>query len=323
MAVSDLTARQEGALRSRGHLARAMRRLSRKKLAMVCIATLVILYLAGIFANWIAPRGFGYAEIDYTAFRESPSWEHWAGTDRAGRDLFTRLLWGIQNTVIITVTAMATGSLLIGVTLGLMAGYFGGRTDAVINRVGEVFASFPDIFLVIILAATLKPRILDWARWLEDNTFIDGLVRTGVVDYFVVFFALVAFSWVGMMRLVRGQVLVLKESQFVDAARAMGASTSRILLRHVLPNAIGPIVVMVTMGMAFIISTEIFLGFLGLGVQPPRPSLGTMLFEGGNLRVLAVAPWLLLAPGIVFLLMILSWNLLGDALNDVLNPRTR
>jgi ABC-type dipeptide/oligopeptide/nickel transport system permease subunit len=238
--------------------------------------------------------------------------------------MLTRLLWGIQNTIILTLTAMATGSLVIGISLGLMAGYFGGKIDAIINRVGEVFSSFPDIFLIIILAATLKPRILEWVRWLEDNTFIDGFVKTGIVDYVVVFLALVAFSWIGMARLVRAQVLQLKESQYVDAARAMGASTPRILFRHVLPNAISPIIVTVSMGMGTMVGTEIILGWLGLGIQPPRPSLGTMLFEGGvSLQIVRNTPWLLLGPGIVAWLMILSWNLLGDALNDVLNPRTR
>ncbi len=136
--------------------------------------------------------------------------------------------------------------------------------------------------------------------------------------------ALVAFSWIGMARLVRAQVLVLKESQYVDAARAMGASTPRILFRHVLPNAMSPIIVTVSMGMGTMIGTEILLGWLGLGIQPPRPSLGTMLFEGGvSLQIVRNTPWLLLGPGVIAWLMILSWNLLGDALNDVLNPRTR
>ena len=325
MAVESVSLEPTGELRSRGHLSRAWSRLIRKKLALACMGILIILYSGGILAPWVSvASGYDYDRPDYTAFRAPPSWDHWVGTDRAGRDLFVRLLWGIQNTIIITLTAMLTGSLVIGITLGLVAGYFGGRVDAIINRVGEVFASFPDIFLIIILAATLKPRILQGVRWLEDTTFVDGLVRSGVVDYFVVFMALVAFSWVGMQRLVRGQVLVLRESQYVDAARALGASTPRILFKHVLPNAISPIIVTVSMGMGTMVGTEIILGWLGLGIQPPRPSLGTMLFEGGvSLQIFRNAPWLLLGPGTVAFLMILSWNLLGDALNDVLNPRTR
>ena len=333
MAVQELAQVEERGYRRRGHLARAWRRLIRKKIAVACMVALLIVYSGGIFANWIAP--YGYRDQDYAAIRTPPTivtdqglsgiWtkSHFAGTDRAGRDMFTRVLWGVQNTVILTLVAMLTGGIVIGVTLGLLAGYFGRRTDAVIMRTGEVFASFPDIFLVIILAATLRPRILDWVRWVEDNTFLDGLVRSGVVDYIVVTTALVGFSWIGMARLVRGQILYLKETQHVEAAKAIGASTSRVLFIHLLPNAISPIVVTVTMGMGVFVGTEIILSWLGLGIQPPRPSLGSMLFEAGNLSVLRNDPWLLIAPGLAAWLLVLAWNLLGDALNDVLNPRTR
>lgn len=321
MALTEVLERQEAAERSRGHLSRAWSRLIRKKIAVVCLVTLVVVYSAGIFAPLIAP--YDYTDQDYLAFRQPPSLEHFAGTDLAGRDVFTRVLWGIQNTVIITVVSMATGGLAIGVTLGLLAGYFGRTVDGIIMRIGELFASFPDILLIIILVATLRPRIIEWARWVEDNSAIDGIVRSGAVDYVVVSLALVAFGWVGMARLVRGQVLYLKETQHVESAKAIGASTSRILFLHLLPNAISPIVVTVTMGMGVLIGTEIILSWLGLGIQPPRPSLGRMLLEGGNISALQRVPWLLLAPGAVAWLLVLSWNLLGDALNDVLNPRTR
>ena len=215
------------------------------------------------------------------------------------------------------------GGLVIGVSLGLISGYIWGRVDDVIMRIGEVFASFPDILLVIIIAATLRPRLLEWVRWLEDNTAVDGLVRTGVVDYMVISLALVSFGWIGMARLVRGQILVLKETQYIESARAIGLSTPRILFRHLFPNAISPIVVTVSAGMGSMVGTEIVLSWLGLGIQPPRPSLGVMLLEGGSISVLQVMPWLLIAPGVVAWLMVLAWNLLGDALNDVLNPRTR
>ncbi len=309
------------ALRSQGHLARALSRLRRKRIAVVCIGILIVIYAAAIFAEAVSP--YGYDDQDYTAIRESPSLSHWMGTDFAGRDVLTRTIWGVQNSLIITFIAMSTGSLVIGVSLGLISGYFGGRVDTLVQRTGELFASFPDIFLVIILAATLKPRVVGWVRALEDHTFLTGLVKSGVADYLVISVALVAFSWFGMARLVRGQVLVLRETQYVEAALAMGSSTSRILFVHVLPNAISPIVVTVTMGMGVFIGTEIVLGFLGLGVQPPRPSLGVMLREGGSISALRSAWWLLASPGAAAALLLLSWNLLGDALNDVLNPRTR
>ena len=298
-----------------------MQRLLRKKIAIVCILALVILYTCGIFAECVSP--YGYTDQDYSSILQSPNSDHWAGTDRTGRDVLTRTLWGVQNTLILTLVAMLTGGLVIGVTLGLVAGYMGGKTDGVIMRIGEIFASFPDILLVIILAATLRPRILELARWLEDNTALEGIVRTGVVDYFVVSFALVAFGWVGMARLVRGQILALRETDYIQAAKAIGASTNRILFMHLLPNCISVIVVTVSMGMGALTGTEIVLSWLGLGIQPPRPSLGTMLLGAGNIGTLRDTPWELLVPGLAAFIMVVAWNLLGDALNDALNPRTR
>ena len=293
----------------------------RKKIAVVCMVVLAIIYFAGIFAPFVAP--YDYSETNFTAIRKPPSLEHWAGTDFGGRDVLSRVLWGIQNTVIITLVSMGTGGLLIGITMGLMSGYFGAWVDGVIMRVGELFASFPDILLVIILAAALRPRFLEWTRAIEDNTGIDGIVRSGVVDYFVVSLALVSFGWVGMARLVRGQVLSLKQTPFMDAAKAAGASTPRILFLHLLPNIISPVVVSVSAGMGAIVGAEIILSWLGLGIQPPRPSLGQMMLQAGSISALREVPWMLIAPGMVAWSLVLAWNLLGDSLNDVLNPRTR
>ena len=304
-----------------GHLTRAFSRLKRKKLGVFCGSLILLIYSLGILAPWIAPYEYNFQ--DYTAIRESPSLEHWAGTDLKGRDVFSRVLWGIQNTVIITFVTMATGGLILGVSLGLISGYMGGRTDSLIMRIGELFASFPDILLVILLAATLRLSVLNWIRWIEDNTFLDGLVKTGLADYLVVALALISFSWVGMARLVRGQILALKQTEYIEAARAVGVSTFRILLNHLFPNAIGPVVVTASMGMGALVGTEIMLSWLGLGIQPPRPSLGTMLLEAGSISALRVVPWMLFAPGLIAWSLVLCWNLFGDALNDVLNPRTR
>lgn len=304
-----------------GHLTRAFSRLKRKKLGVFCGSLIFLIYSLGILAPWIAPYEYNFQ--DYTAIREAPSLEHWAGTDLKGRDVFSRVLWGIQNTVIITFVTMATGGLILGVSLGLISGYMGGRTDSLIMRIGELFASFPDILLVILLAATLRLSVLNWIRWIEDNTFLDGLVKTGLADYLVVALALISFSWVGMARLVRGQILALKQTEYIEAARSVGVSTFRILLNHLFPNAIGPVVVTASMGMGALVGTEIILSWLGLGIQPPRPSLGTMLLEAGSISALRVVPWMLFAPGLIAWSLVLCWNLFGDALNDVLNPRTR
>ena len=319
--------------RRRGHLSRAFARLIRKKIAAACMVILAVVYFAGVFAPWISPHD--YRTPNLSAIKKPPTivtdqgisgfWSksHFAGTDLKGRDLLTRVLYGVQNTVVLTLVSMLTGGLVIGVTLGLVAGYFGGRIDAVIMRIGEVFASFPDILLVIILAATLRERVRGWVIWIEDNTFLDGLLALGVTDYLVVSLALVSFGWIGMARLVRGQILYLKEALHVEAAKAIGASTPRLLFIHLLPNAISPIVVTVSMSMGSMVGVEIILSWLGIGIQPPRPSLGIMLYEGASISALRNFPWFLLAPGAAAWLMVLSWNLLGDALNDVLNPRTR
>lgn len=321
MALTEVAEAAEAQEKSKGHLRRAMERLVRKKIAVACMVVLAVIYFAGIFAPLVAP--YDYTETHFTAIREPPSWDHWAGTDFGGRDVLSRVLWGIQNTVIITLVSMVTGGLLIGITMGLMSGYFGAWIDTIIMRTGELFAAFPDILFMIIIAAALKPRFIEIARQLEDSTGIEGIVRSGVVDYFVISLALVAFNWVGMARLVRGQVLFLKETPFVEAARAAGASTPRVLFAHVLPNVISPIAVSVSAGMGAMIGAEIILSWLGLGIQPPRPSLGQMLLQAGSISALREVPWMLIAPSVVALALVLGWNLLGDSLNDVLNPRTR
>lgn len=331
--MQKFTTKTDQRYRSRGHFSRAWGRLLRKKIAVGCMIVISLLYLGGILANWISP--YQYFEQDYTVIRQPPSFvldkgiqsfwteSHFLGTDRTGRDLFTRILWGIQNTLILTVIGMVTGGLVIGVTMGLIAGYFEKSIDALIMRTGEIFALIPTFFLVLIIAATLRPRILMWIRWVEDNTFFEGLVRSGVTDYIVISLSLVIFSWFGTARLIRGQILYLKGAQYIDAATAIGASTKRILFKHLLPNSMSTLIVTVTMGMGTMVGVEIFLSWIGLGIQPPRPSLGVLLWEGGNISVLRSEPWMLLAPAGAATLMMLAWNLLGDALNDVLNPRTR
>ena len=306
---------------SNSHLKNAVQRLMKKKIAVLCILILIIIYVSGLLASIIAP--YDYTAQDYSNIKKPPSFEHIMGTDRAGRDVFTRVLWGVQNTAIITFVALITGGLIIGVGLGLLAGYKGGKIDSFIMRIGEISSSFPDILLVIILAATLRPRILDFVRYIEDSYGFSGLVKSGIADYLVVSLALVSFGWIGTARLMRAQVLSIKENQFVESARSIGASTNRILFVHLLPNSISPLIVSVTMGMGALVGTEIILSWLGLGIQPPRPSLGRMLLEGGSISVIRNEPWLLIGPGTIVFMMVLCWNLLGDALNDVLNPRTR
>ena len=314
------------AARGRGHWRDVWSKFRRRRLALISLILITFIYLLGIFAPLIQTHD--YQETNLRRTQQGPNIENWLGTDRAGRDLYTRVVWGIQTTVIITVTTFVTGSLFLGVSIGLVAGYFRGWIDAVIMRVGEVVSAFPDILLIILLAATLRPRIIELARNIEDSTGISGLVSSGIVDYVVIGIALLPLSWFGMMRLVRGQVLVLRDAEYVQAARAMGTSTPRILFRHILPNVVSPIIVSVSFGIGAIALSEVVLSFFGLGVQPPRPSLGVMIGEvtargGASVSVLRDHSEQLLAPIIVVWLLIFCWNIVGDALNDVLNPRAR
>jgi len=300
--------------------------LLKKKVAVSVIVVLVIVYVVGLIAPLIAP--YSYSETDLMNTQSGPTLDHIFGTDRLGRDIFTRIIWGIQTTVIITIVGLVTGSLILGVSLGLVAGYFRGKADAIITRTGEVLAAFPDILLIIILAATLRPRIVDFARNVEDMSGINGIVSSGIVDFVVIGIALLPLSWFGMMRLVRGQVLSVGQREYVQAARIAGASNARILFRHILPNVIGPIIVSASFGLGAVAGTEVFLSFLGLGVQPPHPSLGIMIADvtgrgAASVSVLKNHPEQILAPIAVVWILIFCWNLLGDALTDIFNPRSK
>jgi len=300
---------------------RAWRRLLRKRIAVGAMIILGVLYLSGILAPFLSP--YDYNAQDFSTRNEAPSLAHPFGTDWLGRDQFTRVMWGLRTTVIITVTSVLSGALPLGLLIGTISGYKGGRLDNIVMRIGEIFLAFPGLLLIILLAATVKPRVVDMARALEDWGNFRGLVASGFPDYLVVFGSLAAFAWVGMARLVRSQVLYLRQSQFVDSARAAGASTWRIMLVHILPNSLGPVIVSVSMGMGAAAGSEVVLSWLGIGIQPPNPSLGRMLYEYGSISILRQYPHLIIFPAAAVSILIFAWNLLGDALNDVFNPRTR
>ena len=305
----------------------AMRRLAKKKVGMACLGIIFLLYLWGTLSAWTTPYGYDQQRLVQAKTGTAcplcggPSLKHPFGTDRLGRDQLSRIIVGLRTTVIVTVAGVATGSLFLGVFMGLASGYLGKKVDAVIMRVGEVFLAFPGLLLVLIIAATVRPRVKELVE--SFGGIGDAIIRLGIVDYFVVFGAMAAFSWVGTARLVRGQVLYTKENQFVEAAYATGASTWRILVVHILPNIISPLIVLVSMGMGAAVGTELILSWLGIGIQPPTPSIGRMIFENGSIGVLRSNPHLILFPIGVVTVVIFAFNLLGDALNDALNPRTR
>jgi peptide/nickel transport system permease protein len=254
----------------------------------------VALILVAVAAPLIAPKD---PFTQDTARRlEAPSNDHPLGLDDLGRDVLSRVVWGARVSLRVGFSVVIIAS-LIGVTLGAMAGYFGGVMDVVVMRLCDILLAFPGILLAIALVAVLGPSL--------NNVVL----------------ALATIGWVGYARLVRGQVLKVREMEYVTAARALGARSPRVIIRHVLPNVINPVIVMATLGLAGAILSEAALSFLGLGVQPPTPSWGAMLTAGR--RYLGLANHLAIFPGAAIMLAVMGLNFLGDGLIDALDPKYR
>ncbi len=254
------------------------------------IASLLI--LTAIFAPFLCP--YDPNEINLRDRYAAPSWDHWFGTDQLGRDVFTRVIYGTQISLGIGVTTRTAG-LIIGMFIGCLSGYYGGKVDMILQRIVDITLAFPFLLLVVAIAIV----------------FTEGL--------FSVFIALSAVMWASMARLMRSQVMVTKEMEYVKAAKAYGAGDARIILLHIIPNAYVPALIWWTMGLAQAIVSEAGLSFLGLGAQPPTPSWGSMInYETQSIRV---APWASLFPGLALAVTVLGFNLLGEGLRDALDPR--
>lgn len=270
----------------------AGRRLRRNRPALGGLALVSVLVLAALCAPWIAPYPYDQTNLQYGA--KPPSGAHLLGSDELGRDLLTRILYGARISFAVGLLATAV-SLTIGVSYGAIAGYTGGWLDRVMMRCVDILYGLPFMFFVIVLVVLFGRNI------------------------FNLFIALGAVQWLTMARIVRGQVLSLKAREFVLAAQAVGASVPRLLLRHLLPNALGPIVVYATLTVPAVMLEEAFLSFLGLGVQPPMASWGSLASEGA--AAMDVYPWLIIFPGAALTLTLLGLNFLGDGLRDALDPR--
>jgi len=267
----------------------------RNPLATIGVVLVVMFTLFALFAPWIAPQDPAY--INLPARLSPPSSAHWCGTDELGRDILSRLIYGSQVSMLVGSSVVAA-SLALGLIIGALAGYYGGRLDRFINVVVmNAFMSFPGILIAIAFIAFRGPGV------------------------FNLIFALSLGGWVGYARLVRAQVLAAREREFVEAARALGASDTRIILKHIFPNIIQPIIVQAAIGMAGAILAEATMSFLGLGVPPPTASWGAMLNDGRS--HLFDAPHLVLFPALAVMLAVLSFNFIGDALRDFLDPRSR
>jgi len=254
---------------------------------------IVVVVIGGaLFAPWLMP--WDASAQDLPNRLQGPTWQHWFGLDELGRDILARVLLGARVSLAVGVIVVGVSS-LVGMIVGAVSGYYGGYLDQIIGRVMDVLMAFPGMLLAIALVAVLGPSV------------------TNVV------LALAVIGWVGYARLVRGQVLRAREFEYVVAARALGAGTVRLLVRHVMPTALPPVLVQATLGMAGAILSEAALSFLGLGVQPPTPSWGAMI-NGGRVHLLD-APHLTIVPGLFLAVVVLGFNFLGDGLRDAIDPK--
>jgi peptide/nickel transport system permease protein len=270
------------------------RRFRRNKLAMMGLGFIVLLVLVALFAPWIAP--YGITERTSGAFREPPSPDHWFGTDTIGRDVFSRVVYGARVSLRIGIIATAI-SLIIGLTLGSTSGFAGGKTDTLIMRGTDVLLAIPYIVLAVAIATVLGR---------SENAVILILGLTG---------------WLGIARIVRASFLSLKRQEYVEAATALGFSRWRIMFRHILPNAMQPIIIYGTIAVGSVILSEAALSFLGVGPQEPTPAWGLMVAQGKSL--LTSAPHLLFFPGAAIFLTVLSFVFVGDGLRDALDPKLK
>lgn len=310
-------ARSVPAAASQGALAQFWSRLRKKKLAMLSLVVILLIYGGGILAPWVAP--YSYTQQDIDSALQGPSMAHPLGTDRLGRDMLSRSLYSARTTLVVSVAVLVSGSLIIGNGLGLLAGYRGGWVDNAIMRVGEVLSSLPGLPMLVLVNAALSPRVLEWAGWLDRVTGI-GLIRD-FASYMTVFAALSLLFWVGTARYVRSLVLQLREREFILAAQALGATTPRILLWHLLPNIAFIVVLQLSATLGSVAGTEVALTWFGVGVQPPTPSFGAMIFDGSGARTFQSHPHLLLVPGIFVSSLLFAFALLGDAINDIIRDR--
>ena len=300
--MQSLSARMsEPEVKGRSPWADARRRFRRNKAAMVSLFVLILVALFAIFGNSIAV--WSNEDIDFNIIGQAaelgrPSLEngHYFGTDDLGRDLFSRTVQGTQVSLKVGIIGAAI-AVIVGTLYGATAGYAGGRTDAIMMRTVDILLAVPYMFVLILL-----------------------LVVFGRSES-MLFLGIGLLSWLGMARIVRGQTLGLKHKEFVEAARAAGLNQGSIITKHIIPNLLGPVVVYVTLTIPAVILAESFLSFLGLGVQPPMASLGSLIANGA--QDMELAPWLLIFPSLVMIVTLMSFNFIGDGLRDAIDPQDR
>ena len=291
-----------GSERSPGQM--AWHSFRRHKPAMIGLTVIVLLSLAAFLAPWVTP--YDAEKTDLDAMLEPPSWAHPMGTDELGRDLLTRLLYGGRVSLSIGVMAMFL-AVLLGSLVGGLAGFYGGWVDNVLMRLVDMMLAFPSLFVLILLSLALR------------DLPIEALRGTAFASVFSIVLVIAVLSWMSVARLVRASFLSIREREFVLAAEGLGVPNRRIILRHMLPNAMSPIIVAATFRVATSVITESGLSYLGFGVQPPTPTWGNMLKNAQNL--MTRAPWTAIFPGLMIFVSVISVNFIGDGLRDALDPR--
>jgi oligopeptide transport system permease protein len=274
----------------------AWRRLRHNKMAMIGLGVVVFMVLVAVLAPIISP--YGYDTINLRQTFKGPSAAHWFGTDKLGRDLLTRVMWGARISLMVGVVSTVV-SIIVGVSWGAIAGYVGGKVDNVMMRIVDILYGLPFMFFVILLMVFVGRSIVN------------------------IFIALGFIEWLTMARIVRGQVLSLKEKEFIEAARASGASPLRLIFRYLVPNSLGPLIVYATLTVPDVMLQESFLSFIGLGVQAPMTSWGALASDGSGGAAMQNYPWLILFPGLALSATLFSLNFFGDGLRDALDPQMR
>jgi len=299
---------------SRGLWADAWLRLRRNRAALAGAVILILLGLACLVGPWFAPS---YREMNFGMGATAPSAAHWFGTDVHGRDLLARVLYGGRISLMVGLVASFV-ALVIGVSYGAISGYRGGRIDMVMMRVVDILYALPFTIFVILMMVFLKEPMRAIDDWLGQMPLLAG--AQGVGKLLLLFGAIGAVEWLTMARIVRAQVQSIKRMEYIEAARAQGIPTGRIIWRHMIPNTLGPVIVYTTLTIPAVMLLEAFLSYLGLGVEPPMSSWGVLIKDGAE--KMEEYPWLLIFPGGLFTLTLLSLNFLGDGLRDALDVRS-
>ncbi|MDE0633744.1 MAG: ABC transporter permease [Caldilineaceae bacterium] len=300
----------------RGLWSDAFRRLLRNRLSLIGLIIVLFTYATALAGPYLAP--YDHLDQNLEQIGMPPSAEHWLGTDDVGRDYFSRLLHAMRTAVLISILVPLL-TLVIGVTLGTVSAYSGRAVDNTIMRLADVVMTIPTILFAALINASIAEPLEALLAALQDQTGWRFLTNTVYVDYLIVFSALSLISWPGEARLIRGQILSLREQDYVLAARSVGATNRQIMLRHLVPNSLGPVIVSFTFSMSSAMILEASLSYLGIGIQPPGASLGSMINR--SMPSWRTWPHLIAIPAIVLGIVTLAINFLGDGLNDALNPR--